>query len=87
MRVEHHLLGFPGISHDEHLSAEGQVEMREFDGLHDAAELDLLVAPVELADLAGCEGQRDKGLGECRAGFVSFPALHAVIGAAVALGL
>ena len=65
--------------------------MREFDGLDDTAEFDLLMAPIELADLAGCEGQRDEGLGECRAGFVGFPALHealhAVIGAAVALCL
>ena len=38
-------LGFPGIGHDEHLSAEGQAEMREFDGLHDTAEFDLLLAP------------------------------------------
>ena len=91
MRIEDHFLGFPGIGHDEHLSAEGQAEMRELDGLHDAAEFDLLVAPIELADLAGGEGQRDKRLGECRAGFGGFPALHealhAVIGAAIALGL
>ena len=91
MRVEHHLLGFPGIGHDEHLSAEGQAEMREFDGLDEAAEFDLLVAPIELADLAGDESQWNKGLGERGAGFVGFPALHealhAVIGAAVALGL
>ena len=60
MRVEHHLLGFPGISHDEHLSAEGQAEMREFDGLNDAAELDLLVAPVELADLPGAKANGTK---------------------------
>ena len=91
VRVEDHFLGFPGIGHDEHLSAEGQAEMREFDGLDEAAEFDLLMAPIELADLAGCEGQWDKGLGERGAGFMGFPALdealHAVIGAAIALGL
>ena len=91
MRVEDHFLGLPGIGHDEHLSAEGQAEMREFDGLDEAAEFDLLVAPIELADLAGDESQWNKGLGERGAGFVGFPALdealHAVIGTAVALGL
>ena len=65
--------------------------MRQFDGLHDATEFDLLVAPIELAHLAGCEGQRDEGLVECRAGFAEFPALDealdAIIGAAIALGL
>jgi len=65
--------------------------MRQFDGLHDAAEFDLFVAPIELAHLAGCEGQRDEGLVECRAGFAEFPALDealdAIIGAAIALGL
>ena len=53
VRVEHHLLGLPRIGHDEHLAAERQAEMRDLDGLHDPAELDLLMAPVELADLAG----------------------------------
>ncbi len=53
VRIEHHLLGLPGIGHDEHLPAERQAEMRHLDGLHDPTELDMLVAPIELADLAG----------------------------------
>jgi len=65
--------------------------MRDLDGQHDAAEFDLLVAPVELADLAGRESQGNEGLCEGRAGFVSLPALnkalHAVIGAEISLGL
>ena len=65
--------------------------MRDLDGLHDAAELDMLMAPVELAHLAGCEGQRDKGVREGRAGRVGLPApheaLHAVVGATVTLRL
>jgi len=37
------------------LAAEGQPEMRDLDGQHEAAEFDLLVDPIELADLAGRE--------------------------------
>ncbi len=91
MRIEHHLLGLAGIGHDEHLATERQAEMRDFDGLHDPAELDMLMAPIELADLAGRERQRHIGLHEGRAGFDGFPTpdepLHAIIGAAIALGL
>ena len=41
--------------------------MRDLDGLHDAAEFDMLMAPVELTHLAGRESQRDKGVREGRA--------------------
>ena len=65
--------------------------MRDLDGLHDPAELDVLMAPVELAVLAGRERQRHEGLGESWAGFDGFPTpdepLHAVVGTAVALSL
>ena len=44
--------------------------MRDLDGLHDAAELDMLVAPVELTHLAGREGQQHKGVRRRRAGRV-----------------
>ena len=91
VRVEHHLLGLPRIGDDEHLAAERQAEMRHLDGLHDPAELDVLMAPVELADLARRERQRHEGLGESWAGSDSFPTpdepLHAVVGTAVALRL
>ena len=84
-------LGLPRVGRDEHLAAERQAEMRDLDGLHDPAELDVLMAPVELADLAGRERQRHEGLGESWAGFDGFPApdepLHAVVGTAVALSL
>ena len=67
VRVEDHFLGFSGIDHDEHLTAEGQAEMRDLDGQHEAAEFDLLVAPIELADLVGRESQWNEGLCEGRA--------------------
>jgi hypothetical protein len=67
MRVEDHLLGLARIGHHKHLPAEGQPEMRDLDGLHGAADLDMLVAPVELAHLAGRESQRHKGVREGRA--------------------
>jgi len=51
----------------------------------------MLMAPVELADLAGREGQGDIGLRKGGARLGGLPALdkplHAVIGAAIALGL
>ena len=79
------------VGHDEHLPAERQAEMRHLDGLHDPAELDMLMAPIELTDLAGEERQRHVGRGESWAGFDSFPtpdeALLAVVGATIALGL
>jgi len=91
MRVEHHLLSLSRVGHDEHLAAERQAEMRDLDRLHDAAEFDMLMAPVELADLAGGKRQRDVGLRQGRAGFGCLPALHeplhAVVGAAIPLGL
>src|ERR1700688_1285275 len=59
MRVEYHLLGLSGVGHDEHLAAECQPEMRDLDRLHDASELDVLMAPVELADFTGSKRQRD----------------------------
>jgi hypothetical protein len=91
MRVEHHLLGFPRVGHDEHLTAERQPEMRNLDGLHDAIELDMLMAPIELADLAWRKYQRNKGLCDARTRLGRLPAphkpLHAVVGTAVSLGL
>ena len=91
MRVENHLLGLARVSHHKHLPAESQPEMRDFDGLHDAAELDVLMAPIELAHLAGRKDKRNKGLGDGGAGFGRLPppheALHAVIGAAIPLTL
>ncbi len=91
MGVEHHLLGLPRIGGDEHLAAESQAEMRDLDGLHDAREFDLLVAPIELADLARRKAQRNKSLRQGWTGFCRLPTphepLHAVVGAAVALDL
>jgi hypothetical protein len=91
MGVENHLLGFSGGGHDEHLTAACQPEMRNLDGLHDATELDMLVAPIELADLAGRKRQWNESLRQGRTGFDRLPAphepLHAVVGTAVALDL
>ena len=91
MGVEHHFLRFPRIGDDEHLAAESQAEMRDLDGLHDASEFDLLVAPIKLADLARRKTQRNKGLRQGWAGFGRLPTshepLHAVVGAAVSLNL
>ena len=91
VRVEHQLPGSPGIGHDEHLAAECQPEMRDLDGLHDAVEFDMLMAPIELADLARRERQRDKSMRERWAGLGGFPALNetlnAVVGATISLGL
>ena len=91
VRVEHHLLGLSRVGHDEHLAAERQPEMRNLDGLHDASELDMFVAPVELADLTGSKRQRNVGLRQGRAGFGGLPPLHeplhAVVGTAIPLGL
>ena len=65
--------------------------MRHLDGLHDAGELDVLMAPVELADLARRKRQRNVGLRQGWAGFGRLPALHeplhAVVGTAIPLGL
>jgi hypothetical protein len=59
--------------------------------LHDASQLDMLVAPIELADLAGRKRQRNEGVRQGRPGFGRLPALHeplhAVVGAAVTLDL
>src|ERR1700692_3524833 len=73
VRVENHLLGFPWIGHDEHLAAECQPEMRNLDGLHDAREFDMLMAPIELTDLAWRKRQRHIGLRQRRAGFGCLP--------------
>jgi hypothetical protein len=90
-RVEHHLLGLSGVGHDEHLAAECQTEMRDLDGLHHASEFNMLVAPVELADFARGKRQRHIGLRQGRTGFCRLPALHeplhAIVGAAIPLGL
>ena len=84
MRVEHHLLGLPRIGGEEHLAAECQAEVRDLDGLHDAVDLDMLVAPVELTDLTGREGQWHKGLRRWCAGFGRLSTLneplYAVVG-------
>ena len=91
MGVEHHLLGFPGVGDDEHLPAVGQAEVGHLDGLHDAVDLDMLVAPVELADLARREHQGHEGVLDGGPGLACLPllhkALHAVVGAAIALSL
>jgi hypothetical protein len=91
MRVEHHLLGFSGVGHNKHLAAECQTQMRDLDGLHHACELDMFVAPVELADLPRRKRQRHIGLRQGRTRFGDLPALHeplhAVIGTAIPLGL
>ena len=57
--------------------------MRDLDGQHEAAELDLLVAPIGLADLAGRESQWNEGLYEGRAGLVGLPALNKALHAVV----
>jgi hypothetical protein len=91
MGVEHHLLRLSWVGHDEHLTAERQPEMCDLDGLHDASEFNMLMAPIELTDLAGRKRQRHIGLRQRRAGFGCLPtlheALHAVVGAAIPLGL
>jgi len=63
VRVEHHFLGLAGVGRHEHLAAVGQAEVRQLDGLRHTAQLDFLVAPVELASLAGRERKRHEGLG------------------------
>ncbi len=70
--VESHLVSFARVGHHEHLPSEGQPEMRDLDGLHDAAELDHLVAPVELAHLAGRKGKRTKAWAMAAPGFPAF---------------
>jgi hypothetical protein len=50
--------------------------MRDLDGLHDASEFDLLVAPIKLADLARRKIQRNKGLRHGWAGFGRLPTSH-----------
>ena len=73
MQVEHHFLLFPQIGDREHLAAESQAHMRDLDGLHDASEFDLLVAPIKLADLARRKIQRNKALGHGWAEFGRLP--------------
>ncbi|CAG1012332.1 hypothetical protein BURK2_04494 [Burkholderiales bacterium] len=92
MRIEDHLLRFAGIGRHEHLPAVGQPEVRHLDRLHHAAQLDLFMAPIELAGLAGRERQRHKGFdhgGTARP--PRLPALHKALNGAVrttvALGL
>ena len=54
-----------------------QAEMCQLDGLRRPAQLDHLVAPVELAGLAGREGQWHEGLGHAgAAGGGGLPLLH-----------
>lgn len=90
MGIEHHLPGFSGVGDQEHLAAVGQAEMGQLDGLRYTAQHHMLKAPVELTGIAGGKGERNERLLGARAVAV-FPvsdeALHAVIGAGVALGL
>ena len=62
--------------------------MRYLDGLQDAAQLDLLMAPIKLAGVTWQNQQGYEGFGELRTLLGGFPAfdeaLHAVISAAVA---
>jgi hypothetical protein len=61
MRIEHHLLALARIGDEKKCAAVAQSQMRELDHLIDAAELDVLVAEVELVRLARRKGLRDKG--------------------------
>ena len=92
VRVEHHLLGLAGVGRHEHLAAVGQAEVGQLGGLRRPAQFDRFVAPVELAGLAGREGQRHEGLGHAgAAGTGSLPPLHETprrtVRAPVAFGL
>jgi hypothetical protein len=55
------------------------------------AEFNMLMAPIELAHLAGGERQRNKGVGQGWPGLGGFPppheTLHALVGAAVSVAL
>ena len=57
MRVEHHLLRLSRVGHDEHLAAERQAKIHDLDSLHDSAELDMFISPIERADLARRKSQ------------------------------
>lgn len=88
--VKDHLLGFPGVGRQERLAAVGQAEVGELDGLHHAAQFHLLMTPVELAGLARGEAQGHIGVAGGGGGFalpVLHEALHAVVGAGIALPL
>ena len=88
MGIEHHLLRLPRVGREEALTAGGAAKVRQLDALHHPAELDLLMAPVELCRVARWEHQRNEGLRAGAAparvlpGFHS--ALHAVVGPCVA---
>lgn len=91
MGIQHHFLGFPGIGDNEHLSAVSQAEVGHLGGLHDAVDLDLFMAPVELINLAWGEHQGHEGILEAGPGLPRLPmlheTLHAVVSTAIALGL
>ena len=63
VRIEHHLLALARISDEEKYAAVAQSQVRELDDLIDAAELDVLVAEVELVRLARRKILWDKGAG------------------------
>ena len=89
--IEHHLLCFAGIGGDKHLPAVGQPEVSNLDGQRNTSDLDVFLAPVKLAGITRCKDQRDKGFLNRRPRLCRLPllheALHAVVGASVALGL
>ena len=53
--IQHHLLGFTRISHNERLAAMAQTEMRDFDLLLHATQNNVLLAPVKLQCIARFE--------------------------------
>ena len=63
MRVEHHLLALARIGHPEKCAAVTEPHVRELDDLIDAAQLDVLVAEVELVRLARRKILWDEGAG------------------------
>ena len=89
--IKDHFLGFARIGRHEHLAAVGQPEVCDFHRLWHACDLDLLVTPVELANLAWRKTQWHKSLGRGWLGGLCLPAfhkaLHAVIRAAIAFSL
>jgi hypothetical protein len=60
MGVEHHFLALAGIRDHEERAAVTQPHVRHLDHLLDAAELDMLVAPVELVRLARGKALRNE---------------------------
>jgi hypothetical protein len=50
-------LGLARVGNNKHLPAVGQTEMRHLDGLVDTINLDVFLAPIELAGVAGGQMQ------------------------------